>query len=122
MSNDQQLCLQAAKDLEHEIAAGVLAISLDSLETFEESLWKQQVLCATLQRHFESFSIRGTLPSDLPYLVGALSDLQNVNRAYDALVQQSRSSADLLLRLCLGYRDTINDVPNRDAALFALEV
>ena len=120
MSNPEDLCIQFAKELEEEIAAAILAIALDSMDVLEESLWKQQVLCATLRGQLDTLSHQGIDPGGLPHVVGAFSSLRNANRTYSSLVQQSRASTDLLLKLCLGYREADNS-PHRDAVLCALE-
>jgi hypothetical protein len=120
MSNPQDLCIQFAKELEEEITAAILAIALDSMDTLEESLWKQQVLCATLRNQLDNLSDMGVDPRGLPYVVGAFSSLRSASDTYAALVQQSRASTDLLLKLCLGYREADNS-PHRDAVLCALE-
>ena len=120
MSNPQDLCIQFAKELEEEIASAILAIALDSMDILEDSLWKQQVLCATLRSQLDTLSDQGIDPRGLPYVVGAFSSLRNANNTYAALVQQSRASTDLLLKLCLGYREADN-FSQRDAAFCAME-
>ena len=121
MSDDKELCVQFAKELEDALKAAILAISDDSLDGLEELVWKQQVLCQELQRQLRS-SLQGVLdPSDRSTIYRTFSTLKHVNDTYAVLVQQSGSLANLLLRLCAGYRDSNHDAPRRDTLLFPLE-
>lgn len=85
----------------------MLAISGNSLTIFEDSLWRQEVLCLSLTRLLQS--IQGTsVESDaLASIQAATSALKRVNASYSELVQQSRTSAELLYTLCRSYTDSM---------------
>ena len=105
MPPDEQHYVQRIRELEAEISAAILAISDGSLDALEESLWKQQVLCVTLQRLLESLRAKGVEPDAMVRMRSATVALQKLNATYKQLVQQAQSSADLLYTLCLSYKE-----------------
>ncbi len=97
--------LRDVNALRGELETAMLAISGNRLPVLEESLWRQQVLCTSL-KHL-SHSLAGQdLDSPLRIRIREASlALQQLNRSYFFLVQQSSASTDLLFRLCRGYQD-----------------
>lgn len=97
--------LQQAMLLEGEMKAAMQAISSNSLQALEESLWRQEVLCVSLKRMLQTVQ---SAPADTEVMLrmrSASSALHTLNQTYAGLVQQSRLSTDLMLRLSLSYSD-----------------
>lgn len=98
-------------ELRDEIQSAMLAIAGNSLSVLEGSLWRQEVLCTSLKHLARTFG-----PDDLHGpLTARIRDtslaLQELNRTYAQLVQQSSQSTDLLSRLCRSYRDQTSAAP-----------
>jgi len=110
--------LQKLKDLQDELQAAISAVARNSLYDLELSLWRQEMLCAGLKRAL--FVLGRSAPGKevLCRLRGAGVSLQNMNRSYESLVQQSNRSMSLLLDLCSLYKNA--PVPTIDRALPSL--
>lgn len=92
--------------LQTELRSAMLAISGNRLSVLEDSLWRQQVLCTSLKHLSRSLSTEAVERPLLDRIQQASLDLQQLNRTYAQLVQQSSQSTDLLSRLCRSYGDT----------------
>ena len=105
--SDGEAYLEQLNFMRAELSAAMVAISGNSLQALEESLWKQEVLCVGLNRLLQTL---GRTPVDdavRSSILSATADLQTLNRTYHFLVQQSHSSTDLLYSLCRTYKDTM---------------
>ena len=103
--------LRQMDDLRDEIQSAMRAIAGNSLSVLEGSLWRQEVLCTSLRhlaRTLGPDALSGPLTARLRDTSLALQEL---NRTYALLIQQSSQSADLLYRLCRGYRDQTSATP-----------
>ncbi len=97
--------LHQVDELRNEIQSAMLAIAGNSLSVLEGSLWRQEVLCTSLKHLSHTFApedLHGPLTARIREASLALNEL---NRAYSLLIQQSSQSADLLYRLCCGYKE-----------------
>jgi hypothetical protein len=100
-----ETCVQQLEDLQHELQTAISAVARNSLADFEHSLWRQEMLCAGLKR---SIFVLGRYAADkqsLAPLRVANIVLQNLNRSYESLVQQSSRSVALLQDLCSLYKN-----------------
>lgn len=97
--------LQDVEALQGEMQSAMLAISGNRISVLEESLWRQQVLCTSL-KHLSQSLVAGPVETSLRNRIcEANRALEQVNRSYAVLVQQSSQSTDLLLRLCRSYAE-----------------
>jgi len=110
--------LQVLKELRDELQAALSAVARNALPDLELSLWRQEMLCMGLKRSL--FLLKRSVPGKevLRHLRDASISLQNMNRSYESLVQQSNRSTSLLLDLCSLYKDA--PVPAIDHALPSL--
>ncbi len=93
--------------LHEEIHAAMLAISGNSLPELEQSLWRQEVLCVSLKHLTHSMgpaSVEGSLMLRIQTATAALGQL---NATYCKLVEQARSSTNVLYGLCRDYKDSV---------------
>ena len=97
--------------LQDEMAAAMSAISSNSLQVLEESLWRQQVLCTSLRRLLHVVQGATVSPAVSRHMCEATSALHNLNHTYAALVRQSGASADLFQGLCRSYKQTLRRDP-----------
>ena len=101
--------LRDMESLEIELRSAMLAISGNRLAVLEESLWRQQILCTSLKHlsHSLAAEVPEVLETPLRTRIRQTGvALQQLNRTYAALVQQSSQSTDTLLRLCSSFRET----------------
>ncbi len=89
-----------------EVSSSMLAISGNSLKALEESLWRQEVLCVSLNRLLESLDRRTVEPSSVTLIQTTTAALHKLNQSYAALVEQAETSAGTLYRLCRDYKDS----------------
>lgn len=113
--------LEEVELLRDEISTAMLAISENTLEALEQSLWRQQVLCVSVKRLLESIHRTEIDSAAMTRVRSATTALHTLNQSYATLVQQSRSSADLLYSLCRSYRDASHREPGSDAHRCSLE-
>jgi len=118
MQSTGAVYLRQMDELRDEIQSAMLAIAGNSLTVLEGSLWRQEVLCTSLKhlaRTFGPDDLAGPLTARIRETSLALQEL---NRTYAQLVQQSSQSADLLYRLCRSYKDqtTSSHSPLRPSA------
>ena len=100
--------------LREEIHAAMVAISGNSLPGLEQSLWQQEVLCVSLKHLTNSMgqtSVEGPLVQRIQTATAALYQL---NATYCKLVEQARSSTNVLYGLCRDYKDSVamTSLPN----------
>lgn len=101
--------LHEVEQLRGEIEQSMLFVSSNRLSALEESLWRQQVLCTSLKhlsRSLTTESIERPLMRRIQEASGALDQL---NRSYALLIQQSSQGNNLLLRLCRSYQESARE-------------
>lgn len=100
---DEDLYLEQLAELSSAVSDALFAIGGDSVEQLEDSLWRQQILCVTLQRSLQNLSSKGLSRSALQHVIHAFRELTTLNASYALLVEQARSSTELLYQLCFCY-------------------
>lgn len=98
-------CVKFLGDLEQEVRAAVVAIARNDLTGLEESLWRQETLCARLKRLIPAFGPAALNPASRATLREAASALKAQSQIYEKLVTQSRRSTTILQHLCSLYRN-----------------
>lgn len=102
---DAGACLGQIEALESAVLTALLALGESSLEELEDSLWKQQVLCSTLQHSLERLRC-GTLDTPgLRRVVAAMHALHSLSRTYASAIDQANASTALLWKLSASYQD-----------------
>ncbi len=96
-------CLETVHSLSAAVSEAMLALSQNGLEALEDALWRQQMLCASLQTSFQHFGDNGLERDALERLVAAFKGLQGLNLTYTEVLRQARASTDLLFQICLDY-------------------
>ena len=108
--------------LREEINAAMLAISGNSLQVLEESLWRQEVLCTSLRRLLQALQGEAIDSASMARIRSSTLALHQVNRTYANLVQQSRMQAEVLYGLCLSLKEaSCGEILNRSVRLDRLE-
>ena len=102
--------------LRQEIHVAMSAISGNALGALEDSLWRQEVLCASLNRVLQSLQGAKIGPSALHRMQATAASLHALNQTYANLVQQSRASTDLMYALCQNYKDSFPHLLHYDTA------
>jgi hypothetical protein len=102
-SKEQELCLQHLEALQREVKIAVSAIAHNSLPEFEQSLWRQEMLCAGLKRLLLAVRRSTREIDDLGRLQAAGGRLRTLNRTYEGLVRRATQSAAQLRGLCQLY-------------------
>ncbi len=97
--------LQQLDLLRAEMSDAMLAISGNSLQALEESLWRQEVLCVSLKRLLQSLQQAQLDSSVMVRMRSAATALHTLNQSYAGLIQRSKSSADLFYGLCRSYNE-----------------
>jgi hypothetical protein len=103
--NEQEWIAQL-NALQDEIRHAMAALGEDALQSFEESLWRQEVLCHGLQ------ALRRSAPAPSPTteasqeLRSAAGSLREVTRTYQEAVQQASASTALLRLICCTHKHT----------------
>jgi hypothetical protein len=98
------VCTKILGDLEQEIQAATHAIARNKLTELEESLWRQETLCARLKRSLCAIT-PAMLRSEVPVtLRGAASRLRAQSQVYETLVTRASRSTAILQHLCSLYR------------------
>ena len=108
-------CLQQLESLRTEIGQAMTAISGNSLQALEESLWRQEVLCVSLKRLMQTLPEGEAGSSAMIRIRSTTAALYALNQSYAGLVQQSKASSDLLYSLCLSYKDASSREVNGNA-------
>lgn len=96
-------CLRQLAELERELGIATDAIARNCLSDFEQSLWRQEMLCAGVKRALHS--LRAPQPKTQAHaLQTRAQSLRTANQAYAVLIARSQASAALLQGLCSLYR------------------
>lgn len=98
--------LHNVEQLRGEIESAMLLISGNRLSALEESLWRQQVLCTSLKHLSGSLTTASVERPLVKRIQEASAALDQLNRSYAVLIQQSSQSNNLLLRLCRSYQES----------------
>lgn len=100
-------CVRILGGIDRELQEATRAIACHKLSDFEESLWRQETLCARLKRSVSA--IRSTVSDQVSAkaLREATSRLSARTQTYEKLVTQSRRSTEILQHLCSLYRNAV---------------
>ncbi len=102
-----ELYVHRIDELREEVRHAMAAISGNRLQAFEESLWRQEVLCTGLKHLLlTAQAVTPSTTSGIPVntrLQASLEALHQVNRSYAELIRQARSSNHLLYALCQNH-------------------
>lgn len=98
--------LHNVEQLRGEIQSAMLLVSGNRLSALEESLWRQQVLCTSLKHLSGSLTTASIERPLVKRIQEASAALDQLNRSYAVLIQQSSQSNNLLLRLCRSYQES----------------
>ena len=93
------------RELEEEIRAARTAIAHNGLADLEESLWRQETLCAKLKRSLSSPHHESLRTTSACSLHEAASSLRTQLQMYEKVVVQSSRTAAILQHLCSLYRN-----------------
>lgn len=96
--------LKQLADLERELEIATDAIARNSLAEFEQSLWRQEMLCSGLKRSMQSLRRAGLDSQPLKALRASARSVWTANRSYAVLIARTRQSAAVLQDLCGLYR------------------
>lgn len=99
-SLQDELCLQQIESLREEIGYAMQAVSGNRLRSFEDSLWKQEVLCVSLKHLLYSLQEVSLSQEAMARVRQAMHELLLVNETYSRLVIQAQRSNSLLHALC----------------------
>lgn len=95
--------LAGMEDLESELGRALRAIAGNALSALEESIWKQESLCANLGLLAVSLDADSMHIGLVEKIRSTGRALQDLNRCYATLVEQSSRSAELLSMLYRCY-------------------
>ena len=102
-----ELYVHRIDELREEVRHAMAAISGNRLQAFEESLWRQEVLCTGLKHLFlTAQAVTPSPTSRTPVntrLQASLEALHQVNRSYAELIRQAQNSTHLLYAPCQNY-------------------
>jgi len=99
------MCTEMLRDLEIELQAAANAIACNKLTNFEESLWRQEFLCAKLRRVITTIGVAVSGSTSPVVLREPASRLKAQCQVYEKLVSQSKRSTAILQHLCSLYRN-----------------
>lgn len=102
----EDLYLQQLESMREEMSRSMQAISGNSLQVLEESLWRQEVLCVSLQRLVRAMVGQDPRSAAMARVRSATEDLHRLNQTYARLIQQSKASCDLMYGLCRSYTES----------------
>ncbi len=103
--------LHEVEQLRSEIEQSMLLVSGNRLSALEESLWRQQVLCTSLKHLSRSLTTESIERPLIRRIQEASAALDQLNRSYALLIQQSSQGNNLLLRLCRSYQESARESP-----------
>lgn len=99
------VCVKLLKGLEQEIEDGMTAIARNRLADLEESLWKQEAICAKLKRSIGMIRPDMLNAGSAGSLREGASLVKTQSQIYEKLVAQSSRSSAILQHLCSLYRN-----------------
>jgi hypothetical protein len=109
--------------LHRAISDAISAISRNAVPSFEESLNKQEVLCAALNHLLQTLGEEQVSHAAIIRIQATMEGLHTLNRSYGNLVEQSRASNHLLYALCARYNESaIRGTRAQMAARYSVEV
>ena len=103
---DEEAYLQQLELMREEIGRSMQAVAGNSLSEFEESLWRQEVLCVSLRRLVRAMVRATPSSSALARIFTVTTELCCLNQTYAHLIQQTRASCDLMYGLCRSYSES----------------
>src|ERR1700760_2312226 len=98
-------CVAIFRDLEREIQTATSAIACNRLVDLEESLWRQETLCAKLKRAISTIRPAGLDAGLAGPIRSVACRLRAQTQVYEKLVTQSSRSTAILQHLCSLYRN-----------------
>ena len=121
-TTNEDLYVQQLEFLREEMTRSMRAISGNSLQVLEESLWRQEVLCVSLQRLVRALGSGNAGSAAMARVRSATTDLHRLNQTYARLIQQSKASCDLMYGLCASYAESsLRDSPTSIGHPYPLE-
>ena len=96
--------LKQVEQLVAELGLAMTAVSQNCVEDMERSLWRQEMLCATLGRAIERLRRSPRHSLGLQPLRSAAAELERATGSYGSLAQQGKRTVAPLLELCHLYR------------------
>lgn len=98
-------CVGVVRALEQELVTATGAIARHKLADLEDSLWRQESLCARLKRELPIIHL--SMPDDASRacLREAATELKAQLQVYERLVTQSSRSTVILQQLCCLYQN-----------------
>jgi glutamate racemase len=97
-------CAKILRELEQEIKTAMNAIACNRLTDIEESLWRQETLCARLKRCIPTIRPAMLNAEVSGVLREAASRLIAQSQIYETLVARASRSTAILQHLCSLYR------------------
>lgn len=100
----EDACLPHIASLHGAILDTLVSLGDGSLEHFEDSLWKQQLLCANLQHSVDL--LRHGVPdtASLDRVLSALRALHVLSRTYASAITQASATTEMLSNLVEAYQ------------------
>jgi len=98
-------CVKILKDLELEVQTATNAITCNKLMDLEESLWRQETLCARLKRSIYAIRPASLNAEGADLLREEASRLKAQSQIYEKLVSRASRSTAILQHLCSLYRN-----------------
>jgi hypothetical protein len=99
------VCVKLLRDLETELETATSAVARNRLGDLEESLWRQETLCARLKRSISAISPAAPTATSRASLREAASRIRAQAQIYEKLINQSSRSTAILQHLCSLYRN-----------------
>lgn len=106
----ESCCVHSLEELQEELEAAIDAIGRSSLPEVEQSLWKQEMLCATLKRVLPDVARAKPNPETIAALVTAGAALRISQRRYAAVIHAAQATNRLLQDLCSLYSPAAGEV------------
>lgn len=99
------VCVKVLRDLEIEVQTAAYAITSNKLTDLEESLWRQETLCARLKRCISTIRPAMLNANSAGLLREEASRLKVQSQVYEKLVSRASRSTAILQHLCSLYRN-----------------
>ena len=98
-------CVKILRDLELEVQTATSAIMCNKLTDLEESLWRQETLCARLKGSIRRIRLARLNEGVTVLLREEASRLKEQSQIYEKLVSRASRSTAILQHLCSLYRN-----------------
>lgn len=102
-ASPQDDVLKQVEQLIEELHLAMTAVSQNCVEDMERSLWRQEMLCAAVERAIERLRCLPRHSLDLLPLRSVATELERSTRSYESLAQQGKRTVAPLLELCHLY-------------------